>query len=549
MGLGSVRVGAQVVFDLCVDRQSASRVASSVRVKDVAVPGAEMQFGVVEFVRAKDSSAAGAVGYIRCIPTDEKLLWLSSSTEGAEDNDGKSEAGTPDSFAVGTQVFFCIRNRGGVRYASAVTVKPPPASAPEAEALKSKYCNEIVLEGDCVGVLVEGPAAEDTLTGDGTNMAEKSMFVYPVDFSQCPELAKKMVDIPGAAVRVLEKKNAHRGMTASTGTDENLIWEKKQQPESGETKPDISVKPSVVPMATATVASSSEGVAVYYPPSPVVPIPITSPLDNLPPVGSLVKFSAVVNWVKQRTPLRASNVELFSPGVLTTPPTTTQDEVPSSDSVTPLSNLLNKTSVSNRNTAGAMVKGVIIRLKINASGVDLAEIAVSEDYRHKLGLGIDDVNYYCDSRDLRSSSIHVGDEVEFFPASLPYAASGVIVRAAVMPILVKPGIGRVAAPKKRNPINATLKQNAKGGFMNTVTMAQGPPEDAATGFSKGWRGDFEFNVAELPWAKTLLPHLCADSHSVVESQSVSCEEERPAQVPDISKVHTGNNQEALPQES
>jgi hypothetical protein len=82
--LGSVRNGAVVVFDLCIDKLNGSRVAANVRVSDEATSdGVWPQLGVIEYVREGEGGGASAsmAGYIRTIPHDEKLPWLSSSSQ------------------------------------------------------------------------------------------------------------------------------------------------------------------------------------------------------------------------------------------------------------------------------------------------------------------------------------------------------------------------------------------------------------------------------------------------------------------------------------
>lgn len=80
--LGSVKIGAVVDFDLCVDKLNGTKVASNIRVSDDPVSdGLWPQFGVIEYLKEGNTSSSLISGYIRSIPNDEKLPWMVSTGE------------------------------------------------------------------------------------------------------------------------------------------------------------------------------------------------------------------------------------------------------------------------------------------------------------------------------------------------------------------------------------------------------------------------------------------------------------------------------------
>ena len=115
-GIG-VRNGSDVIFDVCIDRVTGKRVAANVRLSDLEVEGGEWpQVGILEYYRTANSNEHG--GYIRCVPSNEKLMWnqlMGDQEEGQEESDDKN-------WITGRAVCFEIRLRGGVRYAAGVTL-------------------------------------------------------------------------------------------------------------------------------------------------------------------------------------------------------------------------------------------------------------------------------------------------------------------------------------------------------------------------------------------------------------------------------------------
>ena len=537
LSLGTVRVGAPVVFDVCLDRLTTARVAANVMVKDdLAADGAWPQRGVVEFTRGPGDAAAAVGGYIRCVPSDEKLPWLSTCVPMTLSVDGSSVESSLDVLQCGMEVFFEVRNRGGVRYASRVTVPPMHKEGQDEEEerralqLPPPLNREMILDGYCVGVVVgleESVVREDDKgEAAGCDETNDKLAVFPLMYHGCPELFSKAPDITASIRKVIAKRivNSQHG-DKQTDTDDSTLWQKKKMvpsQEGGEpaddsgdamvtstiTDPSVKTKPDTplppAPPATTTVVSvppptppkvSKEGVSVYYPPLPLVPIPVANWQGQQSlSVGSLVEFRPVVNWGVQRGPIAASGVRRLpctppEPGLSSE--STAAVAAPEEKGVraTPLSTLLEK---GGGEAEGNLKRGVILRLKIsNISGLELTEIACGDHLVSASNVsgarGGATTCYYCYHRDLRGPAggrISVGDEVEFLPVALPphlqqlgddASAGDEGLLVAVRPIVLKsPGKTAVQPPKKRVPLNLSLKQataTSASVSTNIVTMA------------------------------------------------------------------------------
>jgi len=108
--------------------------------------------GVVE-------TSSGSGGYIRVIPTDEKLPWfVGALAEGSEVNRKLSP---------GSAVEAIVRIRAGIRYASSITIQPKPENNDKG----------LMLSGLCTAVVAEGSRA------------------VIVDTSQCSLLAGKYTNL------------------------------------------------------------------------------------------------------------------------------------------------------------------------------------------------------------------------------------------------------------------------------------------------------------------------------------------------------------------
>lgn len=198
--------GILVKFDLCVDPHTRLFSAQSISVTDEPVPEdngkSQWRMGKVEFVKHMKG------GYIRCFPSDERLLWETSSVLPPAGEAGETAGSKPLSATVlwnkyaaylipGCLVAFQIRLRGGRRCAAGLHAIPqkyqtgiPPATAPALvvtslpDAFYEAQLREEVASGEVVAVVAEEGQA------------------VVVDASRCPALAKKYCDISDPLVRM-----------------------------------------------------------------------------------------------------------------------------------------------------------------------------------------------------------------------------------------------------------------------------------------------------------------------------------------------------------
>jgi cold shock CspA family protein len=180
-GGGGARAGSDVTFDVCVDRVTGARVAANVKVSDVQAEGGEWpQLGCLEYFRA-DGDMHG--GYIRSVPSDEKLMWNQLVRSTDENDDVAADSHSRQEWKLGSIVSFEIRVRGGIRYAAGVAIVPPESDlAPQ---------KEVELDGVVRGVIVESPATKGGVAESGPG----SLSVYIVDTSECPSMTNKIVSL------------------------------------------------------------------------------------------------------------------------------------------------------------------------------------------------------------------------------------------------------------------------------------------------------------------------------------------------------------------
>jgi hypothetical protein len=319
-----------------------------------------------------------------------------------------------EALLIGTQVCFEIRNRGGVRYAHLVT---PLDSASTPLPVRSA---EMTLPGLCIGVVT---STADTSTSPEPPSSTPTLFLQPLDMSACPELVKKMIDLPGAIIRVLEKKRLHSSKTTAahtaTSVAESGSWEKiKQEDEPPQAKTSTSKKSSPSTSSPSSSTLATDGIPVFYPPLSVAPIPISSDAASVVSlsIGMVVEFNVRVHWAVCRGPIGVTNIaprlsESVSDEKISSLPLPPSPAETSLTSLSLLTKALDtETEAISSTSTGGRVRGTIIRLTINTgSGVELAEIS-RRDGRL----------YYCESKELRSAAsgnVHVGDEAEFLPVS------------------------------------------------------------------------------------------------------------------------------------
>jgi hypothetical protein len=460
---------------------------------------------------------------------------------------------------IGTLVNFEIRNRGGVRYASQVT----PISSDSKET-PSSVAGERTLSGHCLGVVIASPdpsAAPPSAKGNTELTSTSPVFqysVHPLDFSSCPELMKKFVDLPTGVIRVLEKKWQHSSKTGAAGgaggvaggggPSEASSWE-KVKPNDEETKSSSTSSKRATPSAASASAASGsaasvcavDGTPVYYPPLsvssfPLTPESVSSPEEylNLCVAGTLVEFRPIVNWTVARGLFGITDVVKHIPS----PASVASSSLPSSASpsstaaaagggaaaggsgtVAPMTSLallsqalVDETSENIPTAHTGRVKGTIIRLTINVGqGMELAEISRHGSVSVSV-TGSQDNLFYCESKELRfvaSGNVHVGDEVEFLPASFTTTAGGAAaaggataagagggeeekkeqietyeIHLAIAPILLTKSSSKLSSSSaanlatnssssssKRKPLNLSAAAPPKPIFKTPITMA------------------------------------------------------------------------------
>jgi hypothetical protein len=300
------------------------------------------------------------------------------------------------------------------------------------------------------------------------------------------------VDMRSAVQAIKLKKLTHGSFPGasfipSAASDSSASWEKKQMIPDKDQDQDKDKDKDSGDKEKDIVPPAPPPIVYYYPALPAVVVPIaaaTAGQVTIIPVGTLVQCQVVANLYLQRLPLYVCNVTPLS-----TPQSQSQSQVQvqsgvaststnistsnsiiststsgDSSGVTGVSSSLSSLLVAAAEVApdsdgsgtGGRVKGTIIRLKINTTlGFDVSEITLNEQYR-QARIGVtggeslfaisssgsssgsgEDVNYYCDTRELRGGDsntsggrdkssgstspppvvAHVGDIVEFLPVN------------------------------------------------------------------------------------------------------------------------------------
>lgn len=455
--IGPVGKDLEVVFDLCLDRKSNKRVAKGVTLTDEAVVGAEgHQIGILEAV---STGKNGKFGFLRKIPTDEKLFWnISDIRAGSE---------LSSSLVEGREVHFTLRRRGGLRCAVDVTVLPAGELSREEE-----------LEGTCIGVV--------SSTGDASSSGASGAikFVTLVDMTQCPLLRDKYwsteklrESLSESALSTKKEKEASKidqfwekkgSATAAPGYDSTSAAvagasagptaDAQSEPNtpSGVVNPiEASVASLTLSAVEAAVSPRDEGETSPTPnasrstvgqpkffgslnrtPVAFSPPDAATDCDNASAslaVGDWVECRVVVNWALQRHPVKVLNA-VKVPGLR------------------PLTKL----------------RGAITRLRVRHKGGGGGEGSINELCEIKLynsGVGVavggggaaataSESTYYCDIRDVSPhsdtsrESIQLGDAVEFFGVELDGEArlAGAVGLAVAVTVLPKAGADGVRVP-------------------------------------------------------------------------------------------------------
>ena len=237
---GHVTKDLQVIFDLYFDRKTCQKVARCIKLTDEAVPGYDSELvGILEVVLPKQVR----FGFLRCIPSDEKLFWHSAHCLPGTD---------PNLLEENCEVSFMLRRRGGLR--QAINIQLLPSGSLNKEQLADGFITAVVIESN------------------------PSIFVVPLDVSGCPMINKKYWEFESFLVKG-KKKDAK--------VDE-MQWERVNECS------DVSLRESH--------ANSKENDIKYFPPLPRFPIPLSISPEKISDlqIGDVLQCKVVVNWGVQR---------------------------------------------------------------------------------------------------------------------------------------------------------------------------------------------------------------------------------------------------------
>jgi len=248
---GHVAKDLQVIFDLCFDRKTCQKVARSIKLTDETIPGCDSdQVGVLEVVLPKQVR----FGFIRCIPSDEKLFWHSSQCLPGTD---------PNALDENCEVSFKLRRRGGLRQAVNI------------QLLKQGTLHkEEIADGFVTAVIVD---------------INSSIYVVPLDVSGCPIISKKYWDIESC----LDK-----GKKKSYKVDELPQWDRVKE----------SQDPTPPSLSELTLnddkVNNKENDIKYFTPLPRVPMQLLVSPEKVSElqIGDVLQCKVVANWGIQRHP-------------------------------------------------------------------------------------------------------------------------------------------------------------------------------------------------------------------------------------------------------
>lgn len=449
-----ITLGCEINFDIYLDKSIGIYVAANIVVKDELVNESGINIGVVDGK------------FLRNVATDERFPYsingVSSATLMKKKNKNKMESPTSMSDSElkldnGDIVQFDVRCKGDIRYASNLELIDNP---------QNFLIRDYILNGYCVGMVVE------------------RNFVVPIDVSTCPELKNRMVDL--TAFSKVAKQARGDKMLASNGEGNSETWKKFSelnisQNDFESRKTSSNQQPCyLLPVNERNLPA---GKRVFYPILPAIPLQIKvgdnnnlqgKVINGYIPIGTLISFQVVVNWSVQRSPLHALVSEA---GLREIAAFLSQNVMPPCNRIV----------------------GYISKAKIPITpGVDLVEI--SSPSTNEI--------FYADSRELvsNSASPHYADQVDFYPLSSHSLAIVPLLMKSAQPLPNQQSTVPVVNSnicEARLSINPELKATNVIKGHKGITMAEGPPDDKATGFPSGWR-TLE-RIDSLPWAHLLSP--------------------------------------------
>lgn len=304
---GALAADLKVTFSVCWDPTRARKVAKRIRLTDEPIcdaAGEELgeQQGIIDVLVDKVEK----YGFIRCIPSDEKLFWhmasASNGTKGGNSNGGAGKDALP--LMLGSEVAFQLRRRGGLRCAAGIRT------------------------------LHQGTLAEETVLPElCTALVIAPNHLVLVDVSAAPLLRKKYLDpravteataprdsTGSATAKENWSKVALEAVTPATSSPVEIVGELECETEKvsiGDDVADLSptagvdVTPAETGVLSAVIAEvdPSDYKAKYFQVLPRTPLTIVSN-GTAAQVGDLVRCRVTVKWVSQRSPVSAEVVDV-----------------------------------------------------------------------------------------------------------------------------------------------------------------------------------------------------------------------------------------------
>ena len=269
----------KVTFQLCWDPVRGKRQARNIRLTDEPIldsTGAELgpQLGVVDVLVDKGEK----YGFIRCIPSDEKLFWHVSSSSST------ATAADAAPLMLGSEVSFQLRRRGGLRCAANITALRPGTLAAEER-----------LPETCLALIVSVSPPRALL----------------VDTSAAPALRRKYVDVRTLSEATSSRAAGSDGALSSTWNKlslddatlapaEETVAAENEKMQANDTMPvgeDV-----VVASVTEAAGDSLDYKAKYFPALPRSALPFQNPAGLTVLVGDVVQCQVTVKWALQRSP-------------------------------------------------------------------------------------------------------------------------------------------------------------------------------------------------------------------------------------------------------
>jgi hypothetical protein len=278
--LGQLANDLRVRFDLYWDPSRGKRVAKRIRLTDeptVDADGAVLgeQRGVVDVLVEK--SERERFGFIRCIPSDEKLFWHRTSAAAAA-----PEEGAPP-LMLGSEVSFHIRLRGGLRCAADIQTLPVGSLAAEEH-----------LQHECQALVV----------------STTPLLLVLLDTSAVAELRRKFVDL-----RVVAEANGVKAETNETWGKQSLhpvatdsASGAQEAAAAGAEQKGVEGEDAALPDAAVRVEGQQGGEgfkAKYFPPLPRSSVPFQTAAGLTVRAGDVVQCRVSARWAVQRTPTAA----------------------------------------------------------------------------------------------------------------------------------------------------------------------------------------------------------------------------------------------------